>query len=272
MNLIDLSTVAPAPIQGHTSKGDQPKWEVGGVWYKADHMGYEALAEVVISHLLEKSNVPDFVLYDVVNIQYDAQTRVGCASRNFRVKSEELIPFERLHRAYHGQGLAQTLARMPEAAEQIRYTVEFVESVTGLDGVGAYLTRLLELDGLFLNEDRHTNNLAVIRNQATGVFRLCPVFDNGLSLLSDLNDYPLDEDVFECISRVQAKPFHRDFDEQISAAEQLYGLQLRLSFDRHDVSDMLAALTGIYDDAILRRVETVLREQMRKYPIYFRAQ
>ena len=54
MNLIDLSTVAPAPIQGHTSKGDQPKWEAGGVWYKADHMGYEALAEVVISHLLEK--------------------------------------------------------------------------------------------------------------------------------------------------------------------------------------------------------------------------
>lgn len=271
MNLVDFSTVSPAPIQGHTSKGDQPKWETGGVWYKSDHMGYEALAEVVISHLLAKSNVPDFVLYDVVNIRYDSQVRAGCSSRNFRAKSEELIPFERLHRAYHGQGLARTLARIPDTDEQIRYTVEFVESVTGLDDVGAYLTRLLELDGLFLNEDRHTNNLAVIRNHTTGAFRLCPVFDNGLSLLSDLNDYPLDEDVFACISRVQAKPFHRDFDEQVNAAEQLYGLQLRVSFDRNDVSDMLAALADIYDDAILLRVETVLREQMRKYPIYFRA-
>lgn len=270
MNIVDLSTVVPEPIQGHTSKGDQPKWETGGVWYKADHMGYEALAEVTISHLLEKSNVPDFVLYDIVNIRYDAQARIGCSSHNFRAKKEELIPFERLHRAYHGQGLAQTLAKMPEAAEQIRYTVEFVESVTGLEGVGAYLTRLLELDGLFLNEDRHTNNLAVIRNQTTGVFRLCPVFDNGLSLLSDLHDYPLDKDVFACISRVQAKPFHRDFDEQINAAEQLYGLQLRLDFDQHDVARELAMLKGAYDDAILRRVETVLREQMRKYPIYFR--
>ena len=271
MNRIDLSAVAPAPIQGHTSKGDQPKWEAGGVWYKADHMGYEALAEVVISQLLEKSNVPDFVRYDIVNIRYDSQVRVGCSSRNFRAKCEELIPFERLHRAFRGQGLAQTLAKIPEASEQIRYTVEFIESMTGLSGVGAYLTRLLELDGLFLNEDRHTNNLAVIRNQAAGTFRLCPVFDNGLSLLSDLNDYPAGEDVFACISRVRAKPFHRDFDEQINAAEQLYGLQLRLRFDQQDISDALAALGGVYDDAILRRVETVLREQMRKYPVYFRA-
>ena len=271
MKLIDLSAAAPAAIQGHTSKGNQPKWETGNIWYKADHMGYEALAEVVISHLLEKSNVPDYVLYNVVNIRYDGQTRIGCSSRNFRAKHEELIPFERLHRAYHGQGLAQTLAKIPETAEQVRYTVEFVESVTGLDGVGTYLTRLLELDALFLNEDRHTNNLAVIRNQATGAFRLCPVFDSGLSLLSDLNDYPLDKDVFVCISHVRAKPFHRSFDEQVNAAEQLYGLQLCLDFDQHDVSDALAAMAGIYDGAILRRVETVIREQMRKYPIYFSA-
>lgn len=269
MSAIDLSAVAPEPIQGHTSKGDQPKWQVGGVWYKADHMGYEALAEVVISHLLEKTNIADFVRYKPAKIQYDGKTLTGCAGRNFREKNEELIPFERLHRAYRGRGLAQTLAGVGEPGEQIRYTVEFVESVTGLEHIGAYLTTLLELDGLFLNEDRHTNNLAVIRDQATGAFRACPVFDNGLSLLSDLGDYPLDEDVFACISRVKAKPFHRDFDEQIAAAEQLYGPQLRASFDRHDVADALADLDGLYDAAILRRAETVLLERMRKYPVFF---
>ena len=46
-----------------------------------------------------------------------------------------------------------------------RYTVDFIEQTTGLTGVGAYLTMLLELDSFFLNEDRHTNNLAVIRNE-----------------------------------------------------------------------------------------------------------
>ena len=49
MERIDLAAAVREPIQGHTSKGDQPKWRRGSLWYKADHMGYEALAEVVVS-------------------------------------------------------------------------------------------------------------------------------------------------------------------------------------------------------------------------------
>ena len=40
MENIDLDAVEREPIQGHTSKGDQPKWQFGDKWYKADHMGY----------------------------------------------------------------------------------------------------------------------------------------------------------------------------------------------------------------------------------------
>lgn len=269
MKRVDLHTVRPEPIQGHTSKGDQPKWHMKDTWYKADHMGCESLSEVIVSRLLKKSNVPEFVSYEPVEIVYDEEVLIGCASKNFRRKGEELIPFERLHRAFHGKGLAQTLAKIPEPIEQIRYTVKLIEDITGLDGVGRYLTILLELDGFFLNEDRHTNNLAVIRNEDNGRFRLCPVFDNGLSLLSDLGDYPLDADVYQCISRVRAKPFHRDFDEQISAAEQLYGLQLKLSFTRSDISAELTSLSGLYRPELLQRAETVLLEQMRKYPVFF---
>ena len=270
MRRVDLNTVRPEPIQGHTSKGDQPKWHVRDMWYKADHMGCESLSEVIVSRLLIKSNVTDFVSYEPVEIAYGEKMLIGCSSKNFRRKGEELIPFERLHRAFRGRGLAQTLAKMAEPIEQIRYTVELVEDVTGLKGVGRYLTTLLELDGFFLNEDRHTNNLAVIRNEDSGQFRLCPVFDNGLSLLSDLGDYPLDADVYQCISRVRAKPFHRDFDEQVSAAEQLYGSQLKLSFVRSDVSADLARLNEISSPELLRRTESVLLEQMRRYPVFFK--
>ena len=42
---------------------------------------------------------------------------------------------------------------------------EDVGRKTGLTGTGPYLTTVLELDCFFLNEDRHTNNLAVIRNE-----------------------------------------------------------------------------------------------------------
>ena len=269
MNRINLDEAALEPKTGHTSKGDQPKWQVRGNWYKADHMGYEALVEVLISGLLRKSNVADFVDYQLVQIQYRGKDLIGCASKNFRGKDEMLIPFQRLHRAYKGTGLAAALGGIEEPQERIRYTVDFIEQTTGLTGVGKYLTLLVELDSFFLNEDRHTNNLAVIRNEKTKEFRLCPIFDHGLALLSDLNDYPVDRDVYDCISRVRAKPFDVDFDVQVEAAEALYGAQLKFSFARHDIPLILETLGELYSSAVITRVGQILYEQMRKYPVYF---
>ena len=115
MDRINLDTVEQEPMQGHTSKGDQPKWQLKGKWYKADHMGYEALAEVVVSQLLKQSNVPDFVEYEPVWIhQYKEKDLPGCVSKNFRAKDEMLVPFEKLHRAYKGQSLAAVLGRISE--------------------------------------------------------------------------------------------------------------------------------------------------------------
>ena len=268
MERIDLTMAGREPIQGHTSKGDQPKWHRGSLWYKADHMGYEALAEVVISRLLEKTNVPDFVRYEPVLIQYEAGEAPGCVSRSFQDRQEMLVPFERLHRAYKGRGLAAELAKLLGPEERIRYTVDFVESATGLQNVGPYLTLLLELDMVFLNEDRHTNNLAVLRNEETGVFCLCPVFDNGLALLSDLHDYPLEQDLYQCVAAVEAKPFDRGFEAQVEAAESLYGVQLELHIQNADITVALADMEPLYPRPVLERVAQLLREQLRRYAAY----
>ncbi len=123
------------------------------------------LAEVLVSQLLKQSNVSGFAEYEPVLIQYRGKEVPGCVSKSFRAKDEMLVPFERLHRAYKGRGLGSRPWRNDEdPQERIRYTVDFIEQTTGLTDVGAYLTLLLELDAFFLNEDRHTNNLAVIRN------------------------------------------------------------------------------------------------------------
>lgn len=210
-----------------------------------------------------------FVSYQPVAITYHGQDLQGCVSKNFQSKDEMLVPIERLHRMYYGHGLAETVAAMPDVSHQIRYTVEFIEDVTGLIGVGQYLTTILEIDSLFLNEDRHTNNLAVIRNEKTGKFRLCPIFDNGLSLLSDLNDYPLDSDIYHCIGRIKAKPFSMNFDEQVEGANMLYGSFLKCSFTRNDVTTILQTFSNIYSEEILQRVERIMFEQIRRYSIYF---
>ena len=73
MDTIDLDAVKQEPLQDHTSKGNQPKWQLNGRWYKADHMGYESLAEVLISQLLKQSNAPDFVEYRPIFILHEKQ-------------------------------------------------------------------------------------------------------------------------------------------------------------------------------------------------------
>lgn len=255
---------------GSSSKGDQPKWRGGDTWYKADHMGYEGAAEVVVSTLLEKSNVTNFVKYRPVQIQSEDRLFTGCASLNFRGADEMLVTFERLHRSYTGRSLAMELGQIFPAEDKIRYVVQFVEEKTGLMDVGAYLTLLLEVDAFFLNEDRHTNNLAVIRNEESRKFSFCPVFDNGLALLADTQvDYPLDGEIYQMIARVKGKPFKEDFLEQMEAAEALYGAQLRFTFTKCDVETVLSKVRPYYGDSICQRIQTVIFEQMRKYQFFF---
>lgn len=269
MITVDLTQYENEPISGHTSKGDQPKWHIGNDWYKADHMGYEALSEVIVSWMLEHSTIQDFVAYEPIVIQTSDKTYVGCRSRNFRQKDEMLLPLEKLHRAYYGIGLAKKLAVIPEVEERIRYTVSFVEDTTGLTDFGIYLSTLLELDAFILNEDRHTNNIAVIRNERDGSFRLCPIFDNGLSLLSDLNDYPLDKDLYKCIDAVSAKPFFAGFAVQTEAASWLYGSRLKFNFTKEQLRKKIQELQNCYDDEIVARVEKTILEQMRRYSYLF---
>lgn len=69
MEMIDLSRLEPQETLNHTSKGNQLKWKCDRYWYKADHMGYEGLAETIVSALLTKSTVPyPFVVYEYSQI------------------------------------------------------------------------------------------------------------------------------------------------------------------------------------------------------------
>ncbi len=269
MQVIDLTKIEKEKIENHTSKGNQPKWRIKDKWYKADHMGYEAFAEYVVSELLKKSNVGNFVEYHLIKIKYDGKEVIGCVSKDFKEDYEMLIPIEKLHRQYWGKGLADVIAEKYSIQDKISYTVNFIEEITGLKDVGKYFAVMLAIDAFFLNEDRHTNNIAVIRDEKTKAYRFAPIFDNGLSLLSDTNEYLWDEDIYDNIKKVQAKPFARSFNEQLDAVEELYGYHLKFDFTRHDICEVLDELNVIYDEKTIKRVEKILLEQMRKYQYLF---
>jgi len=88
-------------------------------------------------------------------------------------------------------------------------------------------------------------------------------------LLSDINDYPIGQDVYQCIQGVKAKPFCVYFDDQVEAAEALYGQQLKLSFTRKDVREALELVKELYPEDVIARVEETIYEQMRRYAVYF---
>lgn len=274
MNKIVLDTVSSLHKTGHTSKGDQRKWKIEDTWYKADYMGYESLSEVMVSALLEKSNLPySFVDYQHVRIEYKGNMINGCSSRNFLQQDQILIPLEKLYRQYTGESLAVKLSEFADVAEKIQYLVEQIEEITHIEDFGKYITAILEIDAFFLNEDRHTNNIAVIYNEKTGQYSLSPIFDQGLSLFSDTSyDYSIDLSVEKCTEKIEAKPFHSDFDVQLETAEELYGNQIEFMFTIKDVQEILDQFEESYSDKIRERVESLLRTQIRKYAYLMRRQ
>lgn len=162
--------------------------------------------------------------------------------------------------------MALSLVEFPEVPNRIRYTVEQVEKYTGLHDFGKYLTAMLELDAFFLNEDRHTNNIAVLYDTEKDCYELSPIFDQRLSLLADTSyDFSLEQPLEDCIKRVEAKPFHSSFVQQVDAAEELYGIQIHFNFGAKEVQKELQMLNEVDSEEIIMRVERLLQEQMRRY-------
>ena len=253
-----------------SSKGNQLKFQRGERWYKTDYLGYEGLAEVVISKLLRYSNLDPalFVDYEPEQIAYNGRIFNGCSSRDFRC-DWQLITLERLFEQARGAGVNRLMYTMENHADRLRFLVEETERLTGLRGFGAYMSRMLAIDTFFLNEDRHSHNIAVLTN-ARGEFRPAPLFDHAASLLSDTTlDYPLGQDPLELIGKARPKTFCEDFDEQAEIASSLYGEQLRFHFGWREAQEAVNS-ADIYDEKVRRRVLDLIMERRRKYQILFR--
>lgn len=253
-----------------SSKGNQLKWENNGIWYKADYTGYEGLAEYVISHLLCKSSLAEneFVLYDLEEIIYRGNTYKGVKSLNLLNGTWQIITLERLFHNFFGESLYKSIYQIPDHKERLNFLTSQVERMTGLKDFGAYLNKLFTIDAFFLNEDRHTHNIAVLMNDEKE-FSYCPIFDNGAGLLSDTTmDYPIGGDVYELMKCSQAKTICTDYDEQLDLSELLYGENIKFYFTKKDICELLAAAPGYSQDE-KNRVEIILYMQMRKYGYMF---
>ncbi len=259
-----------------SSKGNQLKWLNNDIWYKADYTGYEGLTEYVISKLLQFTGLDEkeYVIYTPTEIKYKEQVFRGVSSKNFLHDDWQVITLERLFQSFYGRSLNNAIWSIKDPKERLKFLVENVERMTGLKDFGKYMNKVLTIDAFFLNEDRHTHNIAVLMN-GKSEFDYCPIFDNGAGLLADTYlDYPMNGDIYKQIDSVKAKTFSLSFDEQLDISEALYGMNMKFSFNKKDVLNILS-LEGatsesiIYPKEIRERVCKIIFEQMRKYAYLF---
>ena len=252
-----------------SSKGNQLKFLRDGIWYKADYLGYEGLTEYTVSKLLAYSTLDksEYVDYDLEQISYNGQVFNACRSRDFR-NGWQLITLERLFKQNHGTGLNSMIYSVEDHHDRLKTIVQQVENETGIRDFGKYISKTVTVDSLFLNEDRHTHNLAVMTNDS-GIYRPAPIFDNGAGLLSDTTlEYPLGREYYSYIDKAKPKTFCNDFIRQVEVAEDLYGQNVRFSFGYDEVADIVNQAEQ-YSVEIRSRVIDIVMQMRRRHEYLF---
>lgn len=255
-----MRVVTNSRIAETSSKGNQEKWLENGRWYKLDQFGYEALAETVISRLLGKCRFDDkfsFVKYDIEKIIAHNRPRIACVSDNFLKTGQSIITINKLISNEIGEPIVKRLSSIGSNVKRLEYIVNIVSDITALKCFGEYLTLVFEIDALFLNEDRHLNNIAALYDGSG--FAYCPIFDNGAGLLSDVRSYGYDIAPEGLYPLVKAQPFDMSFTRQVNAMRKIYGRQLEVCFDMNDVDCTIEEAVGFYPE----RDRGLIRDRVR---------
>lgn len=265
-----MKIINEQPINNTPSKGNQEKYCIGEYWYKTDYLGYEGASEYLVSEILKQSNIDYYVKYEmeIINkVDMDDPEYIkksnGCKSKNFCDNGIEIITINSLIKNNLGITFDKFIDKL-STKDAIEKVVNFVKEQTGLDKFGEYLTSILELDAFILNEDRHMNNILVLKDNENN-FHYAPIFDNGASFLSDTtNDYILGYRVDKLMDKVKSKPFSSHFSKQVKAARELYGQQFFI--DKNiDISQALFNIREVYNSTIADRMEKVFNYNKIKY-------
>ena len=182
-----------------SSKGTQLKWHTGNMYVKLNSLGYEDVAECLVSRFLRYTDLheSEYVMYFPCDVVEDGVILGrGCYSYDFKDKAYEVSVADIL---------SSRLLPFSIGYDDLR---DVLFDTVGFDAKD-YIDKILCLDSITRNEDRHFHNISFLCKD--GVYRPSPIYDNGLSCLSDTFSYPFDGDFDRMFDSVLAKPFYTDF-------------------------------------------------------------
>lgn len=222
-------------IVDSSSKGNQRKFYSNGVWIKLDSENCsEGLAEEFVSQFCSFIYDFPYVQYESSKFEYNDNEYNGCFSRNMYNRQD--IVFVSFRSLLKQWGIPQNIFFKDERVEvNVRNVIDLVYQHIGLD-LSDYFRRLLMLDCLIINEDRHIMNIGVCYCRSDNRYYEAPCFDNGSSLFCTNWTYRKRKTLEENIdfAKSVARPFSKFYDKQLNAIRQL-GLQpLRISYNGVD--------------------------------------
>lgn len=168
-SLIRSSSGTAGSFLKATDDLQQPK-----IYYKLSNydgingiVGHECINEIIVDRLLNILEI-EHLHYGLIHADIDVDGKEMetylCASKDFKAYGEHKVALD----AY--------------------YQAEKLDGETPLqfcthNGWSDFIYKMLVVDFLILNRDRHGANIEVLRNARKKSLRLAPIFDHGLSLL-----------------------------------------------------------------------------------------
>lgn len=241
-----------------TSKGNQQKFYKDGCWVKIDSKNcYEGLAEEFVSRF--EGTILDFDFVDYESGIFD--DCCGCSSNNMYDTDVEFYSLKHIFKAYKIP--LNIFIKEQDVAKNIKNVIDAIETAIGVD-ISEYLFRLLFLDALIINEDRHYMNLGICCKD--NQYFQAPCFDNGSSLFCTNWTYRKTKSLEENIASAMsvARPFSKFFDKQVDACIRLGARPLQIYKKGLDLL-MVNYHNPLYDDKMNNLVKAVLSDRLAYY-------
>ena len=212
-------------------------------------VGHECVNELIADRLLTVLGI-EHLHYQLIHADIEVQGKVLetylCASEDFKEPGEDKMALD------------------------VFYELERREGETPLEfcvrnGWSEYIYKMLVVDFLILNRDRHGANIEVLRNKRKKSIRLAPIFDNGLSLLFNCHD----EKAVRAFDVMQDRPI-QCFVGSRSAQENLKLIPvpeqpMLKSLKSSDREHILGGLDGVLPQFTQDKIWKMIEQRWRYY-------
>lgn len=231
---------------------------IGGekVYYKLSNfdsekgvIGHECVNEIIVDRLLTILGV-EHLHYELIHADIEVGGKVLetylCASRDFKKRGESKVALDDYY-------------RVNKICSESQYDFCIRQ------GWKEEIHRMIAVDYIILNRDRHGANIEILRNPYAKTLRMAPLFDHGLSLL------------YSCCTEAEVSGFDvmkdlpcQNFIGGRSCYENLslvkgHGNLFANRLTENDREIILAGLDGVVSDMLLERIWMMILERYKVY-------